>query len=333
MVKQVGLLLPLLLLGCAAAKPTPGLAVVTPAAAPSANTPSSVVITAPSGTATIAQQPPTPAFRDCGELGCKAFASAEDAFDFVLAETPRVLAVGEAHAQSDAPKAPSSTRRFMDGLLPHLAPRASDLLIELWLANGSCGKVEQEVQEQQGAVSAPQAATNQGDFVELGRRAKALGIMPHALVPSCEQYQKIADAGAADIEEMLGMIKSVTEHDIAQLLAQRAPDRLLVAYGGAMHNDLVPRPGREEFSFGPALALATSGRYVELDLVIPEQIKDSEAWRSLPWYPHYSREKAGPSAYLYSWAPHAYALLFPKSEPATRSDPASEPPRDKPTAK
>ncbi len=147
--------------------------------------------------------------------------------------------------------------------------------------------------------------------MELGDRAKGLRIMPHALVPSCEQYQKISGAGAADIEEMLTMIKSVTQRDVEALLAKRAPDRLVVAYGGAMHNDLVPRAGREDFSFGPALAQSTGGRYTELDLVIPEQIKDSEAWRSLPWYPHYSREQAGTEAYLYSWAPHAYALLFP----------------------
>jgi len=233
----------------------------------------------------------------------------------VLAEQPRVLAIGEAHAQSNGPAAPSSTKRFMDSLLPHLAPRASDLVIELWVANGSCGKVEQKVQQQQTAVTAPQAATNQNEFMELGHRAKALGIMPHALVPSCEQYQKIAGAGAADIEQMLVMIKSVTQKDVTELLAKRGPERLVVAYGGAMHNDVAPREGREDLSFGPALSEATSGHYVELDLVIPEQIKDTDAWRALPWYPHYSREKAGSGAYLYSWAPHAYALVFPKTEP------------------
>lgn len=261
-----------------------------------------------------------PAFRACGELDCKAFATAADAFDFVLAESPRVLAVGEAHAQGDGPKLASSTRRFMDGLLPRLAPRATDLVIELWLANGSCGKVEQKVAEQQTAVTAPQAATNQNEFVELGHRAKALGIMPHALVPSCEQYQKIAGAGAADIEEMLGMIKSVTARDVQELMSKRAPQRLIVAYGGAMHNDVAPRQGREGFSFGPELSAATGGHYVELDLVIPEQIKDTESWRALPWYSHYSRENAGNEAYLFSWAPHAYALLFPRAD-ATETPP------------
>jgi hypothetical protein len=249
-------------------------------------------------------------------MACKAFPTAAAAFDFVLEDQPRVLAIGEAHAQSDGPGTASSTRRFMDGLLPRLAPRASDLVIELWLANGSCGKVEQKVAQQQTEVTAPQAATNQNEFVELGHKAKAAGIMPHALVPTCEQYQKIANAGAADIEQMLVMLKSVTARDVTQLLAKRAPERLVVAYGGAMHNDLVPREGRADFSFGPELAKASGDRYVELDLVIPEQIKDTEAWRSLPWYPHYSKTSASTEAFLFSWAPHAYALIFPHAQAA-----------------
>lgn len=311
MVKQSGWCWMMLVAGCATAPNPLGtsqmgpLATTAASAAPAPATPPST----PTG-------PAAATFRECGELQCKAFATAADAFTFVLREQPRVLAVGEAHAQSDGPKAASSTRRFMDGLLPHLAPRASDLVIELWLANGSCGKVEQKVAQQQGEVTAPQAASNQNEFVELGHRAKAAGIMPHALVPSCEQYQKIAGAGAADIGEMLTMLKSVTARDVQELLAKRGPERLIVAYGGAMHNDLTPRAGREDFSFGPELARATQDRYVELDLVIPEQIKDTDAWRALPWYPHYSREKAGKEAYLFSWAPHAYALLFPRETSA-----------------
>jgi hypothetical protein len=299
-----------LLVGCAAKAPPPHPPHAEPApvaAAPSAAPPS--VSAAP----TPSQPEQAAVFKDCGELACKAFTDPGAAFDFVLREAPRVLAVGEAHAQGAGPKLASSTRRFMDGLLPRLAPRASDLVIELWVGSGACGKVEQKVQKQQAEVTAPQAATNQNEFLELGHRAKALGIMPHALVPSCDQYQKIAGAGASDIAEMLTMIKSVTARDVQELLSKRPADRLIVAYGGAMHNDLVPRPGREDFSFGPLLEQATKGGYVELDLVIPEQIKDTEAWRALPWYPHYSASKAGTDTYLFSWAPHAYALIFPRS--------------------
>jgi hypothetical protein len=293
----------LLLVGCApASAPRPA---TNPAGPP--KTPAVSVEAAP------VAPPAPPAYRDCGGLACKAFPSAEAAFDFVLAENPRVLAVGEAHAQGDGSAGVSATRRFMDGLLPRLAPRASDLVIELWVASGSCGKVEQQVQKQQAEVTAPQAATNQSEFMELGHRAKALRIMPQALVPSCEQYRKIAGAGAGDIAEMLTMLRDVTERDVRELLSKRPPERLIVAYGGALHNDLAPREGREDFSFGPALSEATGQRYVELDLIIPEQIKDHEAWRGLPWYSHYSRENAGEEAYLFSWAPRAYALVFPKA--------------------
>ncbi len=249
-------------------------------------------------------------YRNCGQ-GCKAFPGAIEAFDHVMARPPRVLGVGEAHAQSAGPKVPSTTRRFMDSLLPRLAPRAADLVLEIWLANGSCGQVEQKVQQQQKEVTAPQAASNQNDFLELGHRAKALGIMPRALVPTCEQYQKIASAGADDIAEMLAMIKAVTLRDVTELLSKRAPDRMIVAYGGAMHNDLVPRAGREDFSFGPELASATGGSYVELDLIVPEQIKDTETWRAQPWYGAYAAQKPTGEAYLLSWAEHAHALIFP----------------------
>lgn len=305
------------LAGCAAT-PAPGAAPAAaplPPAAPVASATTPVASTTASPAPAPSAAPAAPTYRECGDLNCKAFASSEAAFDYVLGEQPRVLAVGEAHAQSGGPGGASSTKRFMDQLLPRLAPRASDLVIELWVANGSCGKVEQKVATQQKAVTAPQAATNQNEFMELGRRAKALGIMPHALVPSCEQYQTISGAGAADIEEMLKMIKSVTQHDVETLLAQRAPERLVVAYGGAMHNDLAPREGRADFSFGPELKAATKDHYVELDLVVPEQIKDTESWHALPWYDHYSLEKAGSESYLYSWAPHAYVLLFPKAQP------------------
>jgi hypothetical protein len=300
------------LAGCAGATAPAPAPTATPVVSASIPVPAAASI-APPPSAEVA--PAAPQYRNCGDLNCKGFASSQAAFDYVLSERPRVLAVGEAHAQSGGPGGESSTKRFMEQLLPRLAPRASDLVIELWVANGSCGKVEQKVATQQEAVTAPQAATNQNEFMELGHRAKALGIMPHALVPSCEQYQKISSAGAADIEEMLKMIKSVTQHDVETLLAQRAPERLVVAYGGAMHNDLAPREGRADFSFGPELKAATSDHYVELDLVVPEQIKDTETWRALPWYGHYSLEKAGSEAYLYSWAPHAYVLLFPKAQP------------------
>ena len=301
----------LLLVAACAGKPAgepnaPAHAAPSPAAATSVAT---VPSTAPAATNTVAS------FRDCGELSCKAFPSVAAAFDHVLAEAPRVLAIGEAHAQRTGPRV-STARRFMEELLPRLTPRASDLVIELAVPPGNCKKVEQQVRKKTEEVTESQAATNQNEYFELGKRAKELSIQPHALNPTCEQLDKITQAGDGDILALLSMVRELAQHDISQLLSRRAQDRLIVAYGGGVHNDLLPREGRQDFTFGPELSKLTGDRYVELDLVVPEQIKDNEVWRSLPWYSHYSREKAGPEAYLYSWAPHAYVLMFPKEQPA-----------------
>ena len=50
----------------------------------------------------------------------------------------------------------------------------------------------------------------------LGNAAKVLGLDPHVLMPSCDEYAKILDAGAGDIDAML------TE------LAKGEPDRVAV---------------------------------------------------------------------------------------------------------
>jgi hypothetical protein len=264
----------------------------------------------PSAGASASPSPP-PAFRDCGELACKAFPTAVAAFDHVLAQSPRVLAIGEAHAQKAGPQV-STARRFMDEMLPRLAPRASDLVIELAVPPKDCAKVEKQVRKQTEAVTAPQAATNQNEYLELGKRAKELSIQPHALNPSCEQLKKITEAGPDDVLALLSMVRDLAQRDIGQLLSRRAPNRLIVAYGGGVHNDLVPREGREAFTFGPELAKLIGDGYIELDLILPEQIKDNETWRALPWYAHYSAEKAAQDAILLSWSPRAYVLIFPQ---------------------
>jgi hypothetical protein len=257
----------------------------------------------------------------------------EAAFDYVLQRSPRVLAIGEAHAQKGASVA-SSAQRFTERLLPRLAGKASDLVIEIWVANGKCGKVEQKVAQQQAPVTENQAGTNQDEFLEMGHRAKALGIAPHALVPSCDEYAQIAGAGAADVDRMLRMIAERTARDVSALLDRRAAHTpagaatpmatkpMIVAYGGALHNDLAPRAGREQWTFGTALSAKTAGSYVELDLIVPEFVKDTESWRSFPWFDAYRKNTNARGAVLYAMSENAFTLIFPRSE--RRLDPAPE---------
>ena len=87
----------------------------------------------------------------------------------------------------------------------------------------------------------------------------------------------------------------------------------MLAYGGALHNDLSPSATRESFRYGDALQAFTGGRYVALDLIVRELIKDNEAWRSLPWYGQVDPELHPESYLLLQPAPHSYVLFFPRT--------------------
>jgi hypothetical protein len=257
--------------------------------------------------------------RPCGELGCVAFDEPEQAFAMVLAEKPRVLGVGEAHAQKSAPGVRSATRRFGEQLLPELKGRSSDIVIELLLASGSCGKQREEaVAERQKPVTEPQAATNQNQFVTLGKVAKSFSIEPHALEPTCEEYQAVLDAGSGDIARLLTLVADTTTREVEKVLSRAGadPNQIVVVYGGAIHNDVSPSAERADWSFGPRFEQRTGGRYVELDLIVPEFIKDTDTWRALPWYSHYDVARDGASAVLFRPLPHSFVLIFPRTPAA-----------------
>jgi len=277
---------------------------------PAASTPAAVASAAP--VAAKDDGPGTP----CGELGCRAFDSVTEAFDVVLAQKPLALGIGEAHAQRGSENVESSTKRFTDTLLPELKGKASFLLVELMLPNDKCKKETKQVKKQQEVVTKPQAETNQNEYVVLGKRAKALGIVPDLLRPSCEDLDRITKAGAGDIGVMLETIANLTQGVVSTELARNEKahsDRMVVAYGGALHNDLTPRSGREAWSYGPALSERTQKRYIELDLIVPEYIKDTEAWTSLPWYSHYDPEKLGDKTVLFETQKGSYVMVFPRT--------------------
>jgi hypothetical protein len=262
----------------------------------------------------------------CGGLGCQAFDSPRAAFEFAVKGDPLVVAVGEAHAQKGSVKVESATRRFGAELLPALAGRAKDLVIELVVPDKACRQGEdQAVRERTKAVTEPQAAGNQNEFVALGFAAKELGIRPQPLVPTCEELGTVVKAGEGDIAAMLALIAEVTLRETIAFLEHGDPTKAVVVYGGLIHNDVEPRPGRETWSFGPRLRELVRGRYVEVDLIVPERLGTSEVWTSLPFYPHYDAERHGRKTILFQPSPASYVLVFPRSSPAPRPPPAEPP--------
>lgn len=272
-------------------------------------------LTSPPAEPASGEAPSGPA--TCGELGCLRFDSPGAALDHILDTEPLIIAVGETHALRGTESVEPATVRFRRELLPLLRGRASDLVVELLVPDPACRREAEHAAEVQRPVTERQAMTNQSEFVALGHEAKRLGIRPHALTPSCEELEEIVKAGPDGILEMLVLITRLTADKVRELAdqpRQAGVPRMVLAYGGAMHNDRSPRPGREPFSFGPALAEYAGDRYVELDLIVPEFIKDNDAWRALPWYPFFEGATRPAKVVLFNPEPGSYALIFPRSE-------------------
>ena len=292
-------------LGCTV---PPSGAPAPPVSAPPAASSSAI---APSSSAAIA-----PPAADCVALGCRLFDTPADAFRAILETKPLVIAVGEAHAQKGTEAIPSSAKRFTGELLPLLEGRASDLLVELMAPPAGCKKTTEVVAQKQKVVTEKQTETAQSEYVVMGNEAKKRGVVPDLLRPSCADLDAIDKAGDDAISTSLATIARLTKTKVTELLSRNAkasPERLVATYGGAMHNDLLPPPERALWSFGPDLSARVKGRYVEIDLFVPEFILDTETWKKLEWYPHFDRGRHPDKTTLFNPAPGSYVLIFPRT--------------------
>ncbi len=189
--------------------------------------------------------------------------------------------------------------------------------LEIWLPRNDCGdqRVEQ-VAEAQKPATATQSKSNKNEYVTLGHLAKRLGIEPSALVPTCEEYQSILDAGPDSIERMLALIGKRSGERLVEEL-HRYPNQesepVVVAYGGALHNDAEPTSDHKDYSYGPRLLDETQGNYLELDLIVREFVKDTAVWQRQPWYQALKKNRDSSRTLVYQWGLHSFALVFPTS--------------------
>lgn len=257
--------------------------------------------------------------RACGELDCRAFDTPRQAFEEVLASAPRVIAMGEAHAQKAAPGVESATSRFARELLPALAPRTKGIVIELLAPDRRCEQhEEQAVAERTKPVTEPQRETNQSEFVALGFAAKKLGIRAEPLIPSCDELNSVLHADN-DVGALLELIANITVRETLDFLDHQNPEAALAIYGGLLHNDLSPKAGQEAWSFGPRIRDHAHGSYVELDLIVPELIRNEPPWTELPWFSHYDPARAMGQTVLYRTGPSSFVLIFPRTESRANS--------------
>jgi hypothetical protein len=235
------------------------------------------------------------------------FPTAAAAVSHVLATNPRVIGVGEVHATTDGPAIRTTLSRFTTDILPVLAPKASDLVLETWRLDGRCGAPEEQVATQVDADTKRPAATK-SELVLLVEAAVALDVRPHDLVLTCAEYTGLLGPdGDVAYDKLLGLVTGKLQ-DYA-LRGLDTPDATVVLYGGAVHNDIYPKDGLAPYSYGVAARAKGGAAYVELDLYEPELVRGRDALLEPAWAPLLDR--TGPDhVLLYERGPGSYVLLL-----------------------
>jgi hypothetical protein len=228
---------------------------------------------------------------------------------------PLVLGVGELHQTANTSGIASSLARFTQKVWPLLASRVSDLIVETWVTDGACGKAETATIGDVARTTERPAAT-EDEIVTLLTRAKASGARPHILKVSCAEYRLLAPGGApVDFERMLALIERKLEAKVTEVLSSRAATdaaKLVVVYGGALHNDLHPDPALAPFSYGVRAFHTTAGRYRELDLYVPAYLERNPAMRGEPWFLLWERAAAPGRPVLIRRSPDSFIVVFAK---------------------
>jgi hypothetical protein len=203
-----------------------------------------------------------------------------------------VLGVGEVHAPRGA-TVPSAAKRFTEGLLPLLRGRASDLLVELMMPPAGCTDAVAEVRREEEPVTSQHAEHAQNEYLAMGEAARAIGIVPDMLRPTCADMTAIEHAAGDDaLDVSLRTIARLSGQQAARLVERdgRSPEdrgKMVVVYGGSLHDDLDPPEGATGWSYAPDLDAFVHGRFAAVNLVVPEFIDGSEVWTALPWWSAY----------------------------------------------
>ncbi|MBW2736682.1 MAG: hypothetical protein JRH20_30205 [Deltaproteobacteria bacterium] len=228
-------------------------------------------------------QPTSPASARIRQL---VFSSARAAISRLLDTVkPRIVAFGEVHEKKGSRPVRSAIWRFGHEILDSIAEPGSHLLVETWITKGQCGKVEKRaVRKVETTTKRPQQT--ESEIVTLIKRAKKRGVTPHILRLSCDDYRALLDdKGKLDPVKLLGIVTRLMQRDAEKLLAGLEGSSRLLIYGGALHNDLFPRKELAPFAFGGALRRAAKGRYLEVDLYVPEYVEGDAELKKKAWYP------------------------------------------------
>jgi hypothetical protein len=257
-------------------------------------------------------------FDPIGELDHREYAETGAAIQAILDQepAPRVYAIGEYHETIATAKsgARSTLDRFNRDILGLLQPHAHHLVVEAWLGD-DCASTAAAVSGQVSAATghAPRTADDIGILVAASARAS---LVPHGLPMTCIEQGAVVDGrGRVDFLLLLELITDKLGDTTRALLAED-PDRAVIVYGGALHNDLYPRWPLDQLSYAAPLARELGGGGVlELDLVVPEVVAPMALVRGEAWFPLLGLAAPGRTI-VWQRGPSSYVVILPAASAA-----------------
>lgn len=246
----------------------------------------------------------------------REFPDTRSAVAQILAENPqpRVYAIGEYHPTRNAIASTSPLARFTQEIVAMLEPFAAHLVVEAWL-DASCWASSATPGKVAAALQRPRGTTM--DVLRLVRRSRQLRMQTHTLPMTCIEFDAVVDAsGRVDFLLLLQLVTGKLAETTRALLGE--PDRSVIVYGGALHNDLYPRWPLDELSYAKSLSAELGGKVLEIDLVVPEVVAPMAMIRAEPWFPLLGR--ASPARVLvWQRGPGSYVVILPaQSEEVAR---------------
>ena len=222
----------------------------------------------------------------------RRYADLASAIRDVIPADARVIGFGELHVQQTAtgaaPTMRSTLRAFSDDIVPIIAPRLSDLVIETWMVDPHCGTGAQAATDRvEQAMQRP--ASTKNELADQIRDAKLAGITVHAMHLSCTDYDDIAPPSGIDAEKLLNLVTRELRRIVLSAITHRDAELghrpWIAVYGGALHNDLYPYASVAAWSYVPDVDAAAHGKYVEIDLMVPEIASADALSKTEPWFP------------------------------------------------
>jgi hypothetical protein len=227
----------------------------------------------------------------------------------------RVVGFGELHSRTDRAQVTSSLARFTKDGLPPIADKLSDLIVETWIVDPKCGQAAKTATAKV-EITVRRPAETKSEIALLAEAARAAKVQPHAMKLSCSDYEKVAPSGKDVLPDvMLGLITKELGRIAEEAVRHRDKDPghrpWIALYGGALHNDRFPAEGVQDWSYAARVDQLTGGKFVEVDLIVPELAESDAAAQKQPWFPLVN-DKA-PTVKVWRRGERSFVVVFPRT--------------------